>query len=144
MANLASYSVTHSLASSRSRMAPTNRYQHQVRGCNAVVWVDRKENDLSAELLQQTSSISQFLPRCGKPHSSNCENGCKNTTYSFPSARTGADHQEINTMLIMFGNTISRAYTAGLATSTTGGSHQRRGNHGQMATAQTLSVWTHV
>lgn len=37
---------------------------------------------------------------------------------------------------------IRRAYIAGLAASTVGGSHQSRGNHGQMATAQPQSVWT--
>lgn len=39
---------------------------------------------------------------------------------------------------------ICRAYIAGLATSTIGGAHQRRGNHGQMATARAPSVCTHV
>lgn len=42
----------------------------------------------------------------GKLHSSACENGCKNTTYSFQSARTGADHQRVNTKLSQFRNTV--------------------------------------
>lgn len=39
---------------------------------------------------------------------------------------------------------ISGAYTADLATSTFGGSHQRTGTHGWRATAQKQSVWTHM
>lgn len=38
--------------------------------------------------------------------SSGCENGCKNTTYWFQSARTEADHQKVNTILNQFRNTV--------------------------------------
>lgn len=39
---------------------------------------------------------------------------------------------------------ISRAYTADVATSTFGGSHQRTGSQGRRTTAQKQSVWTHA
>lgn len=41
-------------------------------------------------------------PRCG----SSCENSCKDTTYSFQSARTGADHQGVNTVVIGLRNIL--------------------------------------
>lgn len=93
------------------------------------IGVGRRENELPAELDHQNSSISHCLAGCGKPHSSSCESGCKNTTYSFQSARTGADHRKVNTILIRLRNILlSSAYIAGLATSTVGGSYPEREN----------------
>lgn len=112
---------------------PSNPYQHQVRGCNAVIWVDRRENKLSAELVQQTSSISHFPPWCGKPCDGGCENGLQEHNLQLPVSKnrgksSGGKHSTDQVQKYF----ISRAYTAGLPTSSIRGSHQRRRNHGQI------------
>lgn len=94
-ANLESSLVT------SSRMASLKSLSQR---CNAVIYMDWKENKLSPELLPKPSPAPSSSP--GKLHSSGCENGCKNTTCRFQSARTGADHQKVNTALSQFRNTV--------------------------------------
>lgn len=141
-ANLKPSLVTCSLASSRNCMASLKSLS-TTQGCNAVICMDQRENELSPELVPQTISISHFLPweatqQCLwewlQEHNLQLPVG-KNRGRSSEGKHKTEPVQKY---------CIGGAYTADLATSTIGGSHQRRGTHGRRATAQKQSVWTRM
>lgn len=71
--------------------------------------------------------------------------GCKNTTCSFQSARTRADHQQANTILIRFRNILLVEPTLQVCLQAPFGEHTRGEEiMGKLATAQTWSVWTRI